>query len=58
LGLLFTWQQQQTIAVTRQGRLSERFSRAINQLGTKSTDIQLGGIYELEQLALLHLPEG
>ena len=51
VGLVVTWQQQRTIAVTRQRQLSERFSRAINHLGTTATDIQLGGIHEPEQLA-------
>jgi uncharacterized protein YjbI with pentapeptide repeats len=59
VGILFTWQQQQLttrqvtdqLTVTRQGQVGERFSRAIDQLGSAKLDVRLGGIYELEQLA-------
>jgi len=66
VGVLFTWQQQQTslqqqhattrqiadqVALTRQGQVGERFSRAVGQLGNESVDVRLGGQYELEQLA-------
>ena len=59
IGVLFTWQQQQAtsrqiadqLAVTRQGQVGERFSRAVGQLGSNSIDVRLGGLYELEQLA-------
>jgi hypothetical protein len=59
VGLLFTWQQQRAtvrqvndqLTVTRQGQIGERFSRAIDQLGSDKLDVRLGGIYELEQLA-------
>jgi hypothetical protein len=55
----FTWQQQQAtsrqiadqLAVTRQGQVGERFSRAVGQLGSNSIDVRLGALYELEQLA-------
>jgi hypothetical protein len=58
-GLFFTWQQQQAtsrqvadqLAVTRQGQVGERFSRAIAQLDSDAIDVRLGGLYELEQLA-------
>jgi hypothetical protein len=58
-GVLFTWQQQQATSqqiadqavITRQGQVGERFSRAISQLGDKSIDVRLGGLYELEQLS-------
>ena len=59
VGVLFTWQQQQStsqqiadqLAVTRQGQVGERFSRAVDQLGSNNIDVRLGGLYELEQLA-------
>jgi len=59
VGVLFTWQQQQAtsrqvadqLAVTRQGQVGERFSRAVGQLGSNSIDVRLGGLYELEQLS-------
>lgn len=52
--------QRQAIAaqeLTRQGQIGERFSRAVEQLGSKSIDVRLGGLYELEQLALQGEPE-
>jgi len=66
VGVLFTWQQQQAtlqqqqatnrqiadqLTITRQGQVGERFSRAVDQLGSDSIDVRLGGLYELEQLA-------
>ena len=59
VGVLFTWQQQQAtsrqiadqLAVTRQGQVGERFSRAVGQLGSNSIDVRLGALYELQQLA-------
>jgi Pentapeptide repeats (8 copies) len=35
----------------RQGQVTERFTRAIDQLGHESPDVQLGGIYALERIA-------
>jgi uncharacterized protein YjbI with pentapeptide repeats len=35
----------------RQGQISERFTRAIEQLGHKERDVRLGGIYALEGIA-------
>jgi pentapeptide repeat protein len=35
----------------RQSQITERFSRAIDQIGTAKLDIQLGGIYALERIA-------
>jgi hypothetical protein len=37
--------------LTRQGQASERFTRAISQLGSDRREVQLGGIYGLEQIA-------
>jgi uncharacterized protein YjbI with pentapeptide repeats len=37
--------------LTLQGQASERFTRAINQLGSDRREVQLGGIYGLEQVA-------
>jgi Pentapeptide repeats (8 copies) len=59
IGLLFTWQQFQTnreqlnaqLDLTRQGQVAERFTHAIDQLGSDKLEIQLGGIYGLEQIA-------
>jgi uncharacterized protein YjbI with pentapeptide repeats len=46
---LLTWRQ---IQVNREGQVTERFSRAIDHLGTDGKlDIRLGGIYALERIA-------
>jgi len=53
LGLYFTWR---TLQVNREGQITERFTRAIDQLGkvedgTKRFEIRIGGIYALERIA-------
>jgi uncharacterized protein YjbI with pentapeptide repeats len=40
-----------TRELTLQGQASERFTRAIDQLGSDRLEVQLGGIYGLEQIA-------
>src|SRR3712207_902928 len=71
IGLLFTWRNQrltqrsledtrrntqEQIRLTEQGQLTERFTRAIDQLGATDDDgnprleIRLGGIYALERI--------
>jgi uncharacterized protein YjbI with pentapeptide repeats len=40
-----------TRELTRQGQASERFTRAVDQLGNQRREVQLGGIYALEQIA-------
>jgi uncharacterized protein YjbI with pentapeptide repeats len=46
---LLTWRQ---IQVSKQGQVTERFTRAIEHLGTgDKIDVRLGGIYALEQIA-------
>jgi hypothetical protein len=53
-GLYFTWR---TLQVNREGQITERFTRAIDQLGKtdekgyKLLEIRLGGIYALERIA-------
>jgi uncharacterized protein YjbI with pentapeptide repeats len=48
-GLYFTYQ---TYGLNRQGQVTERFTRAIDQLGKRgSLEVQLGGIYALERIA-------
>jgi hypothetical protein len=55
LGAYFTWRQLQTtreqLYVAEQGQLTERFTRAIDHLGSEHLDIRLGGIYALERIA-------
>jgi uncharacterized protein YjbI with pentapeptide repeats len=48
LGLYFTWR---TLQVNREGQITERFTRAIDQLGSKELEIRIGGIYALERIA-------
>ncbi len=48
-GAVATWQQ---IRIAREGQITERFTRAIDHLGSDKLDIRLGGIYALERIAL------
>lgn len=41
----------QTLKVTEQGQITERYTKAIEQLGSDKIDIRLGGIYALERIA-------
>jgi hypothetical protein len=58
-GIAVGWQQLQTdrqqlqeqLTLTRQGQVAERFTRAVDQLGSDKLDVRLGGIYGLEQIA-------
>jgi uncharacterized protein YjbI with pentapeptide repeats len=53
--LVFTSQSlranQKQIELSEQGQLTERFGKAVEQLGSNKLDVQLGGIYALERLA-------
>jgi uncharacterized protein YjbI with pentapeptide repeats len=65
VGLYFSWQQlsdtrkstQDSLAVTRQGQITDRFTRAVDQLGSQNDDkkpkveTRVGGIYALERIA-------
>src|SRR5215471_13288043 len=48
VGAYFTWRQ---LRITREGQITERFTRAIDQLGHDHLDVRLGGIYALERIA-------
>jgi uncharacterized protein YjbI with pentapeptide repeats len=49
LGVAATWL---TVHINRQGQITERFTRAVDQLGNvTSTDVRLGGIHALERIA-------
>jgi hypothetical protein len=48
LGAFATWRQ---VQISREGQITERFSRAIEQLGSDKKDVRLGGIYTLERVA-------
>jgi uncharacterized protein YjbI with pentapeptide repeats len=58
----FTWRQirvsqeqlrltQQQLKVSEDQQIAERFTRAIEQLGSASLDVRVGGIYALERIA-------
>jgi uncharacterized protein YjbI with pentapeptide repeats len=52
----FTWRTvanaEKTLAISREGQITERFTKAIEQLGdTESLPKRLGGIYALERIA-------
>jgi hypothetical protein len=40
-----------TLQLNRRGQVTDRFTRAIEQLGSEPLDVRLGGIYALEQIA-------
>jgi hypothetical protein len=48
LGVVATWRQ---VRVSREGQITERFSRAVDHLGGDKPDVQMGGIYTLERIA-------
>jgi uncharacterized protein YjbI with pentapeptide repeats len=39
------------VDITREGQLTDRFTAAVDQLGSDKKEVQLGGIYALERLA-------
>jgi hypothetical protein len=64
VGIIFTWRGQRltqkglqdTLRTTREGQITDRFTRAIDQLGKvedgqKLFEIRVGGIYALERIA-------
>jgi hypothetical protein len=42
---------EKSIRVAHEGQITERFTRAIEQLGTYKVEVQLGGIFALERIA-------
>ena len=60
VGLYFTWRRvtaaERTVQVAAEGQITERFTRAIDQLGAtddqgrKRLELRLGGIYALERI--------
>jgi uncharacterized protein YjbI with pentapeptide repeats len=48
VGAYFTYRQLQT---AREGQITDRYTRAIDQLGHAQLDVRLGGIYALERIA-------
>jgi Pentapeptide repeats (8 copies) len=64
IGLFFTWQNTRqarastlrTLQLTEQGQITERFTRAVEQLGAREGDekimeMRIGGIYALERIS-------
>jgi uncharacterized protein YjbI with pentapeptide repeats len=48
VGAFFTYRQ---LHIAREAQVTERFTRAIDQLGHENLDVRLGGIYALERIA-------
>lgn len=48
LGAFFTWQQ---LRVTREGQVTDRYTKAVDQLGNEELAVRLGGIYALQRIA-------
>jgi hypothetical protein len=47
-GALATWRQ---VHISREGQITDQFTRAIDQLGSGNLDVRIGGIYALERIA-------
>jgi Pentapeptide repeats (8 copies) len=47
-GAYLTYRQ---LRVTREGQITDRYTKAVDQLGSDHLDIRLGGIYALERIA-------
>src|SRR5690242_8538811 len=51
VGLFITnAENRQQQALTERGQITERFGRAVDQLGSDKLDVRLGGVYALERL--------
>jgi uncharacterized protein YjbI with pentapeptide repeats len=54
-GLVFAWQQlgqtSDNLRVSQEGQITDRFTRAVDQLGSDDFTVRLGGIYALERIA-------
>lgn len=55
LGVYLTWRRvgaaEEQVKLAREEQITERFTRAIDQLGSEKLEIRLGGIYALERIA-------
>jgi len=53
-GLVFAWQQlgstSRSVQISEQGQITDRFTSAVEQLGSDNVSARLGGIYALEQI--------
>jgi hypothetical protein len=54
-GVWFTWRRvaaaEKTVSVAQEAQITERFTRAVDQLGSDKLELRLGGIYALERIA-------
>jgi hypothetical protein len=50
--LLTFWLNSRVYRLTQQGQLTDRYTKAIEQLGAAKLDVRLGGIYALERIAV------
>jgi hypothetical protein len=48
IGAAATWRQ---VHVNREGQITERFTRAVDQIGSSDVNVRIGGIYALERIA-------
>ncbi|MEV8312392.1 pentapeptide repeat-containing protein [Streptomyces flavidovirens] len=52
--LLFTWRQvdqaSKELQISEQGQITNRYNAAINNLGSQSVDVRLGGMYALQRI--------
>jgi hypothetical protein len=48
LGAYLTWRQ---LGLNREGQITDRYTKAVDQLGQAELDVRLGGIYALERIA-------
>lgn len=57
-GAYATWRQlrvnQEGLNATREGHVTDRFSRAVDQLGSEKTDVRIGGLYALWRIIADH----
>jgi hypothetical protein len=47
-GAFVTWRQ---VQVNRDGQITDRFTRSVEQVGSDNVDVRIGGIYALERVA-------
>lgn len=48
LGVVATWRE---LHINRESQITDRYTRAVDQLGEVTLDVQLGGLYALERIA-------
>jgi len=55
IGVFVTWRRitatERNVEIAQEGQITERFTRAIEQLGSDKLQVRLGGIYALERIA-------